>query len=81
MSARFFCDVCSEEVPDGGFTSLRLKGSPQATGLNGASMPISIEVIAGVPSGAWNSGHLCEYCLRSAIDYAFEHRMRARAGQ
>jgi len=73
---KYFCDVCGEEVADGGFTSLRLKGSAQATGINGASRPVNIEVTCGV--GGWNTGHLCGVCLRSAIDYAFSHRLRAR---
>ena len=74
---RYYCDICGDEVTDGGFTGNRLKGSAQVTSsLSVASQPINIEVICGVKG--WNDGIICGPCLKSAVAYAFEHNVRGR---
>lgn len=73
---RYFCDVCNTETPDGGLTSNRIKGTAQATGADGSSRPVNVEIIVGLKG--WNDGIVCASCVHSAVTWAFDHNLRAR---
>ena len=55
MSARYFCDVCEKEMPEGESNRLKVKAGK-----------INIEVMHAL-NGLWNGGHICHDCIRRAV--------------
>lgn len=56
MSARYFCDICEEELQAGDHQ--RIKGKDGK---------LSFEIMTAI-GGVWNAGHVCRRCIINAIN-------------
>jgi hypothetical protein len=56
MAIKYYCDVCHHEMAPGETKRLRLTLGN-----------VSVEIVTAY-KGAWNGGHICHGCVRSAIE-------------
>lgn len=55
MSAKYFCDVCGNEMKASEHARLRLEIND-----------VSVEIMHSF-KGVWNSGHVCHGCLKKIV--------------
>lgn len=73
MTIRFFCDVCTEEVQEPAAQRefrTTVKVRPRVPG-HTDTREVGVQLIRSI-DGVWNAGHICNRCLRKALEQVIE---------